>query len=480
MNRKRKPNTVDTSCWEYSLEDGVTVLKSYNYVGSLKRAYLDIVFPNNGNTVIADNFKFNITPTESTGKITLSIDINKVPLLGIMKITAKADTFIFIDHLYGFDDNQVLPEYFFFYLGRVISNIELPKNIKNLDRLFVNILVDKFPKIPESVESMEETFRGNVSVKNVLKIPENVGNVYRCFNSSSLKCAPMSMSSRITKMSYTYSECNALTDPGVLPPRLKILNYTYCKCSSLRSTPEFPDTIKVMEGAFEQCTRLEHVCKLPKGLLNLRNTFRYSALVYAPEIPPEVLDMFGTFTNCRNLKYASNIPNSVISIDCCYAGTSISKAPEIGNSVLTAVGAFSNCTNLKKPPKLPEGLERADYMFNNSGLEVPPKLNKSLVSIDCMFEGCRYLINAPIIPPNITCMKNTFCGCENIKGDLIILAPNIKFSKGERTEFEKFDRVYVVDGSVTQNSLSKVCLKNIIHDVKEHPEYNKIDKEYMR
>ena len=176
--------------------------------------------------------------------------------------------------------------------------------VTNLDCVFYKFTGLKvIPKIPDTIDSMINTFWGCTSLTTVTQLPNSIKN-----------------------MQATFMNCTSLTTISNIPSSVTNMNETFYNCSNLTSIQDFPNNIETMEWTFQNCIELTSVGKLPDSVIN----------------------MIGTFFNCTSLEKAPNISNGVEKMDMTFFGcTNLTKGPDvIPESVKIFKQTFQECPKL--------------------------------------------------------------------------------------------------------------------------------------
>ena len=163
--------------------------------------------------------------------------------------------------------------------------------VTNLDCTFYKSAELKIiPHIPDTINSMIDTFLGCTSLTTVTQLPNSIKN-----------------------MQATFMRCTSLTTISNIPSNVTNMNETFYNCSNLTSIPAFPNNIETMEWTFQDCIKLTSVGKLPDSIINMRGTFRgCRGLTTITNIPNNVINMCETFTDCSSLAtIPTTIPSSV-------------------------------------------------------------------------------------------------------------------------------------------------------------------------
>lgn len=185
-----------------------------------------------------------------------------------------------------------------------ITSVSFEKEVtpKNLDRFFYGISSIQYVKsIPESVESMEETFYGT-----------------------------------------------ALTEAPDVTQCKKLLNMkkTYANCSMLTEIPAIPSSVKNTESMCENCAELQTVPDM-QNAENLSNTdkmFMSCKKLTKAEVAPNVKTMNSMYQYCINLKEMPVIPESVVEMDNAFSDDlSLCRLTNVPANVTTAQSCFKNC-----------------------------------------------------------------------------------------------------------------------------------------
>lgn len=149
--------------------------------------------------------------------------------------------------------------------------------------------------IPDSVESMRETFSGCLALKTM---PD------------------WSKAEKLLDAESAFSGCTALKKAYPTPVNLVSIKGTFSDCEQLTRAPDMSrsEYLNSLAQAFSGCTRLVEV-KLPVHARDLTETFMNCINLEAmPTIPDGTESMQSTFSGCTMLKTPSNIPASVTDI----------------------------------------------------------------------------------------------------------------------------------------------------------------------
>lgn len=151
----------------------------------------------------------------------------------------------------------------------------IPNSVTNISGAFEDChnLSGKFPSLPNSVEYIDGTFR-------------------HCYNLTG--SVNLSSLSKVTNMSYTFTNCMNLTSIEALPPNATHFEYTFAGCSNIKTVPSIPNGVVYTATMFANCSSLN--CAVPE----LTNT---------------VLTTSEMFYNCKNVFFQGNtynIPSSVL------------------------------------------------------------------------------------------------------------------------------------------------------------------------
>lgn len=185
-----------------------------------------------------------------------------------------------------------------------ITSLSFEKGVtpKNLDRFFSGISTLEYVKsIPESVESMEETFYGT----SLTKAPD-------------------------------VSKCTKLLN----------MKKTYANCTMLTEIPPIPSSVKNTESMCENCTELQTVPDMQnaESLLNSDKMFMSCKKLTNAEVAPNVRTMNSMYQYCINLKEMPVIPDGVTEMDNAFSDDlSLCVLTNIPENVTTAQGCFKNC-----------------------------------------------------------------------------------------------------------------------------------------
>lgn len=165
-------------------------------------------------------------------------------------------------------------------------------------------------KIPSSVQSMEGTFAGCISLE---------------------EGPDWSACTSLTNLNSTFEGDESLKHIYPIPACATMMNFMCKDCISLEETPDMSAATGIiyMQNSFQSCTSLNTVGQLPPNLLYMDNSFEDCInLVKAPEIPGTVLGMSNAFNGCTRMTTASTIPGAVQDI----AGT-YSDCPKLCGSI---------------------------------------------------------------------------------------------------------------------------------------------------
>ena len=185
-----------------------------------------------------------------------------------------------------------------------ITSVSFEKEVtpKNLDRFFYGISSMQYVEsIPESVESMEETFYGTA----LTEAPD----VTQC--------------KKLLNMKKTYANCGMLTEIPAIPPSVKNTESMCENCAELQKVPD-------MQNA--------------ESLSNTDKMFMSCKKLTKAEVAPNVKTMNSMYQYCINLKEMPVIPESVIEMDNAFSDDlSLCRLTNVPANVTTAQSCFKNC-----------------------------------------------------------------------------------------------------------------------------------------
>ena len=156
------------------------------------------------------------------------------------------------------------------YKGRIIEGKiegEIPKYIKksnddkfypvvSLSLTFAYTNIIYAPEIPDTVESMSETFLNCKMLSKAPVIPSNVTNMYGTFSGcTNLYEAPVIPNS-VTNMEMTFNSCTNLREAPAIPSGVTDMTYTFANCTNLTKAPVIPNNVTYMSNTFNDCSNL--------------------------------------------------------------------------------------------------------------------------------------------------------------------------------------------------------------------------------
>ena len=193
------------------------------------------------------------------------------------------------------------------YLGKFDENgaIEgnIPVYIKENDS-------EKF--IP--VTSLRDTFFGLGELKIAPKLPNTIESLFETFQDCISLTEPPYIPSNVKDMTSTFFNCQNLDVIHDIPNKVETLNYCFYNCNISELDISLGKNVKTMMSTFFSCKNLTIIeSELPLTVTNLSQTFAYcSKLINAPEIPYGVKSMSGCFQYCESLEKAPTvIPKTV-------------------------------------------------------------------------------------------------------------------------------------------------------------------------
>ena len=241
----------------------------------------------------------------------------------------------------------------------------------------------------------------------------------------------------------------SMSNPNVLPAitGLTTSNWTDIKAALTANSTKFvdlsattlPEGITDMRQGFEDCSNMVKSPSIPNGVTSLQYCFSgCTSLTTAPVIPTGVTNMCACFDTCTSLTTAPVIPDTVTNLWQGFHGcSSLTAAPSLPNSVTTLGHCFSGCTSLTAAPELPDNVS----------------------DIQSCFKDCTGITTAPVIPHRASGgiqMANTFSGCTNLRGDVIIKTSiTVAHYFGNTFKDVTGISVYVPDEATKQNLINK-------------------------
>lgn len=110
--------------------------------------------------------------------------------------------------------------------------------------------------LPNSVNSLNETFRNCLSLNMSPWCGENVTNMsYAYTNCYNLTGSPV-CGEKVTDMSYTYYKCRNLIGSPVCGNNVTGMTYTYYECRNLTGSPVCGNNVTDMSWAYKGCSNL--------------------------------------------------------------------------------------------------------------------------------------------------------------------------------------------------------------------------------
>lgn len=150
----------------------------------------------------------------------------------------------------------------------------------------------------------------------------------------------------------TFYECIALKEAPDLSKCLSLSNMTasFEKCSSLEKAPKIPVSVKILDRCFADCIELKEGADMSEGT----NVIKAEGLYYGcntlnkGELPPNIKDITSAYENCINIKIMPYIPETVEVMESAFRGASSMVVPaEIPSSVKDVTKCFDGCSKLK-------------------------------------------------------------------------------------------------------------------------------------
>ncbi len=181
----------------------------------------------------------------------------------------------------------------------------------------------------------------------------------------------------------------------------------------------------------------------------------------ATALPEGITDMLYGFRDCSNMVKAPSLPNGVTPLRYCFDGcTSLTTAPVIPNGVDNMWGCFYECSSLTTAPSLPNSVTTLGHCFSGcTSLTAAPELPDNVSDIQSCFKDCTGITTAPVIPHRASGgiqMANTFSGCTNLRGDVIIKTSiTVAHYFGNTFKDVTGIRVYVPDEATKNNLINK-------------------------
>ena len=229
--------------------------------------------------------------------------------------------------IFQFPDNSFGDfSYCFYYANFDITDVnnipKFPEGAENLSFAFSdcsfndskkNIDLSTY-KLPSTVKNISDMFSDinyishRPQINHCLQL-ENIGGFYR-YDTTLTEYPKIPQSVKI--MNNTFSGCSNLEEPITLHEGITNLNYCFSYCSKLTDIPVIPQSVTSLEGAFMGCTNLVHVSYVPRGKSNYRlmfsNCFNLETIEDWQLTPEEsaLLDNYNSyyyiFSGCSKLK----------------------------------------------------------------------------------------------------------------------------------------------------------------------------------
>ena len=156
------------------------------------------------------------------------------------------------------------------YKGRIIEGKiegEIPKYIKksnddkfypvvSLSLTFAYTNIIYAPEIPDTVESMSETFLNCKMLSKAPVIPSNVTNMYGTFSGCTNLYEAPAIPNSVTNMEMTFNSCTNLREAPAIPSGVTDMTYTFANCTNLTKAPVIPNNVTYMSNTFNDCSNL--------------------------------------------------------------------------------------------------------------------------------------------------------------------------------------------------------------------------------
>ena len=174
---------------------------------------------------------------------------------------------------------------------------------KNLDGWFSYMESLVYVKnIPSTVESMWDTFAGDISLMHTPDWTKCTG---------------------LINLKGTFYGCTALESVTYkFPATVTNASYMFYGCSNLQQTPDFSDAAALVNGTsmFEECSKLR-VSTVADNMKYLETMFKNCInLRDMPEIPVTVKTMKESFYGCSSMQRVTIIPENVVNVSGCLYG----------------------------------------------------------------------------------------------------------------------------------------------------------------
>lgn len=160
--------------------------------------------------------------------------------------------------------------------------------------------------IPDSVESMEETFFGCISLTTApdLEKCKKLVNMSSCFANCDKMVSPPAVPSSVKNLNACFENCVELKTGADVSRASNVLtaNNMYAGCSTLNEA-ELPPNVKVIDETFMNCINIKKMPVIPDTVESMEDTFENNiSLIETTAIPAYVKSVSGCFQGCTKLK----------------------------------------------------------------------------------------------------------------------------------------------------------------------------------
>lgn len=156
----------------------------------------------------------------------------------------------------------------------------------------------------------------------------------------------------VESMVNTFSGCISLTETPDLTQCKNLLDLTeaFTDCTALEKISAIPDSVKNMTSTFSGCTALKKGADVSKASSVINADYLYADCIVLndAQLPPAVQSIESAFENCINMKAMPEIPETVDYMPSCFAGDiSLATLGVIPEGVKDIGHAFDGCTKVR-------------------------------------------------------------------------------------------------------------------------------------